>query len=318
MATAGSSMIANAYGLRIFGMSLLILAVLQALWILLSGAWRYRADFRLGWSAWLVLGPPDEHSGIHTLPLGMAVIVGGLTGLSPEYGEAWMPTVTAVCLCLAWIFTILCVCRFIGSLAVHCMELRGVDGTWFLVPAAALGTGMATAEFAAYTTKPDALILVPLALAITLAGWTGYWLVAIVAGLRILRFGFGNVPQAPWWISMGCAGLAAAALAHMLGHPFLPGPLRTFLTVAVAVTAVVAIALFIPVAARGLLFMIKSCRFSARAAWPPTFSTAVFALGCTQTAEVLHSDTFRVLSAAAGATTLLFWVITAGWNSIVR
>lgn len=317
MATAGASTVASAWSeLRFLSTPLLALAIAQAVWILLSGAWQYRADFRLGCSAWLVLGPTHEHSGIHTVPLGIAVIAGGLTGLSSGEGVAWLLSLAVTGLCLTWIATILCVSRFIGSLAVHSLELKTVDGTWFLIPASLLGTGMVTAEFVAHLAEPKALILALLALIAVLLGWVGYWLVAAVASLRLLRFGLGGVPQAPWWTTMGCAGLAAAALTHVLENPLLSKSLQIFLTGAVAVTAILAIALFVPVAVGGLLFLIKSCRLRAKAPWPPTFSTAVCALGCMQAAEVMHSTTFRLLGLAASAATLLFWVITASWNSI--
>lgn len=318
MATAGASAVAGACGWHFWSAPLLLLAIVQAAWIPLYGTWRYRADFRFGWPAWLMLGPAHEHAGIHTLPLGIAVITGELAGL--RFGEeaAWALCITAVYLGLAWLFTLLCLDRFIASLAVHGLELKAVDGSWFLVPAALLGTGIATGKAAAQLATPPALMLASLAFTAALLGGAGYWLVAAAAGLRLLRFGLRGAPQALWWISMGCAGLAAAALAQLLAHPVLSGLVHTCLSAAVAIAAITAIALFVPVAAGSLLFLFTTCRFRAKAPWPPTFSTAVCALGCLQAAKVLHSHPLHWVGLTASAATLLFWGVTAGWNAVFR
>lgn len=316
MATAGAAAVASACGLHLVSLSLLGLAIVQAAWIVLFGVWRYRGDFRLGWPAWLALGPSHEHSGIHTVPLGMAVVASGLIDLGFDDETLWLHSATATWLCLAWILTLLCVGRFIASLALRAPALTAVDGSWFLVPAVLLGIGKATAAFAVSPVEPGVSLLALLALVAILLGWAGYWLVAAVACLRIRRFGLGNMPQAPWWIGMGCAGLAAAALAGSLKNPLLHGLLQTILIAAMAVTAFIAVALFIPVAVGGLIFLLRTCRFRAMAPWPPTFSTAVCALGCMQAGEILHSITFGALGLAASAATLLLWLLTTGWNSL--
>ncbi|MGH7109267.1 MAG: hypothetical protein ACREFK_02445 [Stellaceae bacterium] len=315
MATAGASVLAGRCGLQKLVVPLLVLAVLQALWAPAAGALRHRAEFRVRWSAWLTIGSANEHSGIHTVPLGLAVIAGGLAGLSADGVASWpLLLMASTCLALTWLLAIVCVGRFLWSLASRGLALETIDGAWFLVPAALLGAAIATEDVAALVASRGVSVLALLALGGALLGWSGYWAVAVVAFVRVRRFGFGGVPQAPWWIAMGCAGLAAAALGRVLdGLPPWPA-LRTFLITTTTATDICAIALLVPVVAGGVRFLLWHCRFRAAAPWPPTFSTAVFALGCLQTGQVLQSPAFRLLGLGAGFATLAFWAVTASWN----
>jgi hypothetical protein len=315
MATAGASTLAGPCGLQELVVPLLVLAVLQALWVPAAGALRHRAEFRLERSAWLAIGSANEHSGIHTVPLGLAVIAGGLAGLSADGVASWQLLLMAsACLALTWLLTIVCVGRFLWSLASRGLVLETIDGAWFLVPAALLGAAIATEDVAALVASRGASVLALLALGGTLLGWSGYWAVAVVAFVRVRRFGLGGVPQAPWWIAMGCAGLAAAALGRVLDGSSPWPALRAFLIAATTATDICAVALLIPVVAGGVKFLLWRCQFRAAAPWPPTFSTAVFALGCLQAGRVLQSPAFRFLGLGAGFTTLAFWAVTAGWN----
>lgn len=314
MATSGASTVAGRCGLQALVTPLLGLAIAQALWILVAGVWRYRAEFRLGWAAWLVVGSAKEHTGVHTVPLGLAVIAGGLAGLSPAGPMPWLWHPAGICLGLAWLLTITCVSRFVGSLASHGLCLNTLDGTWFLVPAALLGTGMATQTLAAKFAGPLATLLVMSAFGAVLIGWVGYYLVTAAAFVRLRYFGLGGVPQAPWWIAMGCAGLAAAALGAVIEGPISTPLLQPFLVVALGVTIVFAVALCVPVIVEGTRFVLLYCRFRGPAVWPPTFSTAVLALGCLQAGEIVSSPLLRFLGLGAGLATLVFWAVTTGWN----
>jgi tellurite resistance protein TehA-like permease len=316
MATAGTSTVASEWGWQPLVEPLLGLAIAQALWILIAGAWRHWHAFRLDRSVWLMVGPVAKHPGIHTVPLGVAVIAGGLAALHSGLNTPWLLLFASVCLALAWLLVITCGSRFIAALAMYGLLLKSVDGAWFLVPAAILGASLSTQELSAHTAAPGATPLSLLALAGTLLGWLGYWVVALIALLRVRRFGLGGVPQAPWWIAMGCAGLAAAALGHVVEIPILPGSWQGLLTDAMCVTAMIAVILYVPIAWVSIQFLLWFWRFRGKAPWPPTFSTAVFALGCLQAGKILSSEIFHLLGLAAGLATIAFWAVTTLWNTI--
>ncbi len=314
MASAGASVLAGRCGLPALVVPLLGLAIVQAAWLPVAGALRHRAEFRLGWSAWWAVGPAHEHSGIHTVPLGLAVITSGLLALSAPYAMSWRLLPAEICLGLTWLTAIICIGRFVWSLASHGFALKSLDGTWFLVPAVLLGAGIATAAMIPHCAPRWAGVLATLALGGVLLGWVGYWTLAMTALARVRRHGLGGVPLAPWWIAMGCAGLAAAALGRVLEGEALAVPVQTFLRATTVTTADLAVLLCVPVLVGGAWFLLRRCRYRAAAAWPPTFSTAVFALGCLQAAAVAHSPALRALGFAAGDATLLFWAVTSCWN----
>lgn len=318
MATAGASTLAGHCGLPALVVPLLGLAILQALGILMIGMWRHRAEFRAGWSAWLAVGPVGEHTGIHTVPLGLAVITGGLADVARADTVLWLSFVAGACFVFCVLLAILCVARFLWSLVVYRQALHTMDGTWFLVPAALLGTTVAAESVASQATDWQVPALHWLALVMAIAGWLGYSTVVAVAAIRTWRFGLGGVPQPPWWIAMGCAGLAAAALGHVLDTPITDSTMDAALVAAMFATNVCAALLCPPLVVCGVDFLLRRCRFRAGAAWPPTFSTAVFALGCLGTGAALPSTFFRYLGLAAGFATLAFWAVTAGWNATHR
>lgn len=315
MATAGASALAAACGLRQLVVPLLVLAILQAFWIPLMGAWRHRSDPHLQASAILAIGPAHRHSGIHTVPLGLAVIASGVIALGASAGLPWTGLPAFACLALAWLLTVACIGRFFWSLATRGLALATLDGAWFLVPAALLGVGIATQALADAPGDPARSALGFAALAASLLGWAGYWLGVTVTLVRVRRYGLGGVPQAPWWIAMGCAGLAAAALGRT-AQDLQPGSTTLALQVAaMAATCIFAVALAIPVLAGSMRFLRRQCCYREMAVWPPTFSTAVFALGCLQTGEILQSAVFRNIGLGAGYATLVLWGATAGWNT---
>ncbi|MGH8192170.1 MAG: hypothetical protein ACREP2_12060 [Rhodanobacteraceae bacterium] len=237
-----------------------------------------------------------------------------LLALGANAAAPWIALLAGACLGLTWLLTLVCVGRFVWSLATRGLSLRKLDGAWFLVPAAVLGAAIATDGVAGRVPAQGAAALAGLALAGALLGWLGYWAVALAALFRVRRFGLGGVPQAPWWIAMGCAGLAAAALGRVVQGPGSGWLLQAFLARAMVVTAVVAAVLCVPVLVYGGAFLLRRCRFRALAPWPPTFSAAVFALGCLETGEALRIPAFRILGLGAGYATLVFWAVTMAWN----
>jgi len=315
MATAGAAVLAARCGLQNLVAPWLALAVIQALWIPASGALRHRATLRRDWLAWLTIGSADEHAGIHTVPLGIAVIAGGFAWLSASGAAPWLLSpVASACLGLTWLLAIVCVGRFLRSLALRGLALERMDGTWFLVPASLLGAAIAAKNVVALVHGRSAPILAEMALLSALLGWLGYWAVAAVTLVRLRRFGLGGVPQAPWWIAMGCAGLAAAALGNVLDVPTLSTKLQAILVAAMTATDIFAVALWLPVIVGSVRFMLRQCRFRLRASWTPTFSTAVLSLGCLQTGGILHSQTFRSLGTASAYVTFALWAVTVGWD----
>lgn len=314
MATAAASVLAGQCGWPSLVVPLLALAIVQAAWLPVAGLLRHRAELHRGWSAWWTVGPAHEHSGIHTVPLGLAVIAGGLLTLSARYPKTWPLLPAEICLGLTWLTMISCIGRFGWSLAVHGFSLKSLDGSWFLVPAVLLGAGIATEAMSRHCGPRWAGVLAAAALGGVLLGWAGYCTLAVSALARVLRHGLDGVPLAPWWIAMGCAGLAAAALGRVLEGEALGSPLRTFLSATTVTAADLAVVLCVPVLVGGVWFLLRRCRYRAAAAWPPTFSTAVFALGCLQAGAVAHSPELRFLGVAAGDATLLFWAVSSCWN----
>lgn len=315
MATAGASVLAGRCGLQVLVAPLLALAVAQALWVPCAGAWRHRRGFGSQCRAWCNVGAAHRHTGIHTVPLGLAVIAGGLATLAAGGAGPWSWILACAGLGITWLLTLVYVGRFGWSLAFRDVALHTVDGAWFLVPAALLGAGIAAAAVAPLVSGNAATVLGALALAAVLLGWFGYLAVACAALLRVWRHGLGGVPQAPWWIAMGCAGLAAAALGVVLPSAAKLVWLHRWLRDAMATTVVVAIVLCVPVLIGGAVFLLRHCRFRGAAAWPPTFSTAVFALGCLAAGSALHSSVLRSIGLGAGYATLLFWTVTMAWNT---
>lgn len=315
MATAGASILAVRCGLHALAAPILILAVAQAIWIGLAGAWRHRNELQGPFSQWTAIGPTSEHSGIHTVPLGIAMIAGALhiyTGPDGALASiAWLPLAV---LALALLTTLLCVGRFTLALFLHSWNLQDVDGTWFLAPAASLGTALATVVMADRAIRWPTM-LAALLFATSAIGWCGYWVVAVVAALRIKRYRLRGKSLAPWWIAMGCAGLAAATLGSLLDARALwTASFKTALSIAMATTIVVALVLLVPVIAASIHFLLRRCRFRNAARWSPTFSTAVFALGCLATGRHLNSEPFQLLGLWAGLATLALWAVTMIWN----
>lgn len=313
MATAGASALAGRCALVPLVRPLLGLAILQAGWVTARAVARWGADSPLRWRSRWALGPAHEHSGFHTVPLGLAVIASGLLALGAAAATRWPLLCAGICLGAAWLTALIAVARFGGSLAVRGIDLHQLDGTWFLVPAVLLGAAIATDRLAAQVEGQWVDALRVLAAGSAVLGWFGYWVLAVLAGLRIRRHGLGTGALAPWWIAMGCAGLAAAALGQVL-HNRPQGLPAQWLTDGTAMSVSAAILLSVPVLLLSARFLLLQCGFRAAAAWPPTFSTAVFAFGALQAGQVLHMTLLSTLGVGAAYATLLFWCVTAVWN----
>lgn len=315
MATAGAAALAEPCGLGWLTAPLLALAIAQAAWIAATTVLPHRNTWRALPTWLLTVRRPREHSGAHTVPLGLAIISSTLAGLGFAGGRlVATPWPSGAFLLLAWLAGGVCIVRFGLALIQHPWHMTDVDGAWFLVPAVPLGLAIATADVAAHATGMPHTALAWLALVAGVAGWVSYWLVAAAAGRRVYVHGLGLPPHAPWWIAMGCAGLAAAALGKVLDTIAWPSTIQTPATFGILIAAFGALALMLPVIALSLRFLLRDCRCRNAAAWPPTFSTAVFALGCLAASATRHATWWHVLGLVGGYATLALWAATLGWS----
>ena len=311
MATAGVATVAVLYDLAILAEILAAVAGLLVVAIPVAGGWRHRQLFSAGWSNWIAIGPAEEHVGIHTVPLGLAVLGSALAVLGHQQMVPVLLSLAAALMALAWLLTGVCLARFLCSLHRFGIPWQKLSGAWFLVPAAMLGASVTTSDVAASTQSAWNL----LDCAGAILGWVAYLIVGAGAIWRVYRFGLGGVAQAPWWIAMGCAGFAALALGRAAQWQALGGDPRHFLLGLMALTELLAILLLFPILFLSARFLLLQCRFRNPAAWPPTFSTSVFALSALQSAALLHFPALHELGAVAGWLALVFWIATAAWQS---
>src|SRR5699024_9274974 len=103
---------------------------------------------------------------------------------------------------------------------------------------------------------------------------------------------------------------------HVLQAPDPPWleMLRIPLQMAMVATFLAALVLLLPIIAYSLQFLLRTCRFTNRAVWPPTFSTAVLAMGALGTGQTLQLDSITTLGTIAAWATLMLWAITGCWN----
>lgn len=307
MATGGTAQLTRACGLGALAQPLVWLALAQAAWILVRGVYRHRAELHQSAAAWLRVGWPREHTGVLTVPLGLAVIA---SGLAAERGGGAL-AVGLTCLMLAWATTGVFVGRFTWALARH-VRNRAVDGAWFLAPAALLGASVAAAAYVPRATGVGALLRI-CALVMALAGTAGYAAVVALAAGRALRSGLAGARPVLWTISAGCGGLAGAALARALlsgGARWGPS-LSAVLRVAALTTWLVAAVLAVPILAQSARWLAGLRDLPVRLPWPPTFSAAVFALGALAVGTVTNDSVLSAIGRASAYATVAFWSLTA-------
>ena len=307
MATGGAGQLAGACGLPGAARPLLWLAVAEAGWIAGRGLVRHRGELRLPPSAWARIGLPAEHTGVLTVPLGLAVVA---TGLSTQPGLA--KVLGAAFVVLAWLSAAVFVARFAVSVTRR-DGTTAVDGGWFLAPAALLGAGIAAAAYAGQTVGVLADLLRWVALVAAAVGVAGYWAVAVGATLAVARRGLGQGRRVLWWIAAGCGGLAAAAVGRVLaaGRALVPSGVAAAGHVVAGATWSVAAVLAVPIVVASVRSLARTRRIVRAAPWPPTFSTAVFALGALATAKMLGVPAVTGVGKVAAGATLALWAVTA-------
>lgn len=309
MATGGASAMGRVTGMHHTTEPLLMLAVAQAVTIAVLSL---RADpspglTRTTRSDWM------NHYGAFTVPVGCATIA---AGAAVRPGEVW--AIVAVVFGLAAHASTLVllgtvVARSITARSVTARPgLSAVDGSWFLAPAALLADALVVV---AVGLRWSSTVLQPLAVVETALGVVAYLVVVTLAGKRILRHGLGPVPRSPWWIAAGCGGLAAAAtgavstLSIGTGHQLA----RT----ATYVTWIIGTLIAVPVVVASVRYALGHTGFR-HTRWPPTFSTAVYALGTYQVARLSGSGPLENLAEAAGYATIALWAVTTTMWCMLR
>jgi len=310
MATGGTASMVAAADYWLLATTLLTLACLQAVYIPLTWIWLRRRSLSMPPSFHFAQRSADQYVGAHTIPLGLAVLSSGMAFFGYVEGIPALLGLAEFLLALSWLLVLLCAAQFFLALYRFGISLERVSGAWFLVPAAVLGASVASGDVVASTQSDWNLVVV----AGALLGGILYAAIAFLAVLRIRRFGLHGVPQAPWWIAMGCAGFAALALGHAWAWQNLTPAAHHALAMLIILAEIVAIVLFFPIAFRSAIFLFRNCAFRNPVAWPPTFSTSVFALSCLQSASILSIPAFHCLGIVAGFFALLFWFTSIFWE----
>lgn len=303
MATGAASDLAGRAGLGFIRLPLLWLTVTVALAV---PAWRAARQLREGADIALPR-PPRARLGVFTVPIGLAVIGGGLAQLDEPAAQ-----LGALCaVSLAWAATMALIVVVLVPMAASWPGTQAVDGTWFLAPAALLADAIGVAGIVGRSTATPAQLLGWLALMATGLGALGYVVVAVLAIARLAAGGLAGSARASWWIAAGCAGLTAAALCRTSEI----GPVHgSAVTPWLAGTAVVfwgagSLAL-IPVVIGSARFVAQR-RLHGPIPWPPTFSTGVYAIGAAQVGRLAGLPAVTTLSGIAAAATVVLWVFSA-------
>jgi hypothetical protein len=310
MATGGASQVARLTELHPLAVPLLWMTVAEVVAIPAFGLLRRRsagdAVLRLVPSV-----PAEAHFGDFTVPVGLAVTGTGLTGLgtAQTFGGA------LCALALAWVSTIVVTARVVMPVATHLPGVTAVDGAWFLAPAALLADAIATAAVSPRLPVPVRPALGWLALVACGLGVAGYGLTLALAAVRVHHVGTGNAPQALWWVSAGCGGLAAASIGQVATVTPVGGENATtndaFASAALTLWTVGSI-LLVPVVIGSLAYLYRLRRLHGSPPWPPTFSAGVYALGADQAGRLGHIRPISVIGEAAGVATVVLWFVTAG------
>lgn len=313
MASGGASAVAAACNVDFLILPLLIVSVLQALWIARTD--RDELQVKALRRRWSSPSLPGRQVGLHTIPLGLAVITLGFMSWALNSGSLVVKTVAILLFALMWIAEITMLWRFIKSLKSSDVALKTIGGAWFLVPAGLLGVAMATLDFNNKILPATNFVVYNVAALAALLGWILFLIFSGYASLRVLKFGLQDSGEVFWWIWMGCAGLSVAAFGNFVSPILTDGLWVNALFYGLATAAsLIAIILCVPVYIKSVLFLFTKCSFKDAASWPPTFSSAVFCFGMLEAAQLFSSMFFYWIGFASGILTLVFWVVTMLWN----
>lgn len=311
MATGAAAQITRNFQLHFYAKWLVIIAFAEALFITVSKIYSFRTRHSKRQIPTVGKNTSRESevtSGLFTIPLGLAVISTGLisTELNPllQLGYA---TFFACCASYAvLLFQILVVQR------CNKIAIQNVDGGLFLIPAAGFGIGI---TLVVLVPRIPPQISGPVAVAsITLVTFStlGYFYVIVLSALGIRRFALSSTRKVLWWIGAGCGGLGALSTAKQLAlrtieiSPTLQHLLRILALTMWSLGTLI----LIPIALLSIQYLFRLENFPKNAPWPPTFSTAVYALGTITASQLIHSQAVHLIGVAASIITLLLWSCT--------
>jgi hypothetical protein len=311
MATGAASQLAGLSGLPGAVAPLLWLAVAEAVWITVVGIVRNRGAVV---RAWLAARAPGEHVGTLTIPLGLAVCT---TGLAAQH-EAFYSSLALAGLVLTWLSLLVVGFRFVASVITAGQRLAALVGSWFLAPAVLLGGSIAAVAAVPHVSGAWQSVLRGLAVVAVIGGLVGYLAVLAGAIVRVSRYGLGK-GRVLWWISAGCGGLAAAAVAKVLGVPggHWAAAFADGLQTAMAVTLIIAAILLVPIAVQSGRYLIGKRPVMRNIPWPPAFSSCVLALGTIGAGASFHLPLITAIGKGVGIAALILWTITTCWNGAV-
>lgn len=313
MATGAASDLAGPAGAGFLRLPLLWLTVAVAVAIPVWLAPRRLGGRRRAGS----VRPRHTRLGEFTIPIGLAVIGGGLAGLAGP----WALWAAACAVGLAWVATAVLAAALLVPVAAAWPGTETVEGTWFLAPAALLADAIGAAGLASRLPAAVPHLLGWLALVTAGLGAAGYVLVAVLALLRVTARGLDGSARVSWWIAAGCGGLTAAALGRVSAVSPLHGSgLTSGLGHAALGFWCAGSVLLVPVLAGSASFLIHRARQGrahrgrrprGRIPWPPAFSTGVYALGAAQAGRLAGLSAVTAAAGVASVATIVLWAFTA-------
>lgn len=314
MATGAASQVARAGPLHTFALPLLLLTLGEAL--VLAGCFLARwwalhsapaeGAHEDGSSRWHEA--PERRFGLFTVPVGCAVIATGFFASTSPIALF----IAASALVLSVLTTVALGCGLGGLLLVRKPGPQAPDGAWFLAPAAALAIAIALATLLPRLPPAERDGVRLAALAWCAMGIAGYGVTLALAAVRVSLAGLGAVERAPWWISAGCGGLAAAA-AGRVAATLSPSQhlIHSALALAALISWAIGSVLIVPIIV-GSVASLLADRWPPRVPpWFPTFSTGVYALGSDLAGSLWHLQAIAILGQVAGVATVALWASTS-------
>lgn len=314
MAAGAASQVARLGPLRPLTFPLLLLTLGEAL--VLAGCFIVRWHRRRGVAAarahpagssrWWE--SPERQFGLFTVPVGCAVIASGFSAY---------PSTAALCVAIFALVVALITALALGGglaalLLAHKPGVRTLDGAWFLAPAAALAIAIALVALLPRLPLAASAGMRIAALVCCGVGVAGYGLTLVLAVMRVSVAGLGALERAPWWVSAGCGGLAAAAVGRVV---LAFGPAHDQIVRGLAWIALgtwgVGSALLAPIIV-GSIASLLADRWPPRVPpWFPTFSVGVYALGSDLVGSLWRAHAIAALGQVAGVATVTLWAATS-------